>query len=90
MSKVFNVLFLSQRNSARSVMAEAILNHFGKGRFQAFSAGVNPTADVEPIVYELLDHASSMLSFGDLSQAGRRSGFRWTWYTSARCCSRCS
>jgi protein-tyrosine-phosphatase len=57
MSKVFNVLFLSQRNSARSVMAEALLNHFGKGRFQGFSAGVNPTADVDPIVYELLDHA---------------------------------
>ena len=57
MSKVFEVLFLSQRNSARSVMAEALLNHFGKGRFHAFSAGVHPIADVEPIVYELLDHA---------------------------------
>ena len=57
MSKVFNVLFLSQRNSARSVMAEAILNHFGKGRFQAFSAGVRPSANIEPIVYELLTHA---------------------------------
>jgi arsenate reductase len=57
MTKVFNVLFLSQRNSARSIMAAAILNHFGKGRFQAFSAGVHPTADVEPLVYELLDHA---------------------------------
>ena len=57
MSKVFNVLFLSQRNSARSIMAAALLNHFGKGRFQAFSAGVHPTADVEPIAYELLDHA---------------------------------
>jgi arsenate reductase (thioredoxin) len=57
MNKVFNVLFLSQRNSARSVMAEALLNHFGKGRFRAFSAGVHPTADIEPIVYELLEHA---------------------------------
>jgi protein-tyrosine-phosphatase len=57
MSETFNVLFLSQRNSARSVMAEAILNHFGKGRFRASSAGVHPAADVEPTVYELLDHA---------------------------------
>ena len=57
MSKVFNALFLSQRNSARSVMAEALLNHFGKGRFQAFSAGVRPSEEIEPIIYELLDHA---------------------------------
>ena len=56
-SKVFNVLFLSRRNSARSIMAEALLNHLGKGRFNAFSAGVSPTESVDPVAYELLDHA---------------------------------
>ena len=57
MKKAFNVLFLSQRNSARSIMAEAILNHFGKRRFLAFSAGLRPTEAVDALVYELLDHA---------------------------------
>ncbi len=57
MSKIFNVLFLSQRNSARSVMAEALMNHMGKGRFKAASAGVRPVESVDPLVHELLDHA---------------------------------
>src|SRR5688572_9268132 len=57
MNKTFNVLFLSPRNSARSVMAEALLNHLGHGRFRAASAGVQPADTVDPIVYELLDHA---------------------------------
>lgn len=51
---LYRVLFLSRRNSARSVMAQAILNKIGKGRFQAFSAAVDPAPVVEPVVLQLL------------------------------------
>ena len=51
------ILFLSQRNSARSMMAEAIANSIGHGQFEAHSAGVRPTAKVDPIAVELLEHA---------------------------------
>jgi protein-tyrosine-phosphatase len=51
--KVYRVLFLSRRNSARSIHAEAILNRDGKGRFQAYSAGVAPGSAIDPQVVEL-------------------------------------
>lgn len=57
-NKVFNVLFLCTGNSARSIMAEAILNREGMGKFQAFSAGSQPRGQVDPVARHILERAN--------------------------------
>ena len=64
--RVFNVLFLCTGNSARSILAEALLNFEGRGRFRAYSAGSFPKGAVNPMTLSTLQQAG-------LSTGGYRS-----------------
>ena len=65
-NRPYNVLFLCTGNSARSILAEAILNRFGNGKFRAFSAGSHPNGKVNP-------HALKLLQRLGIDTAGLRS-----------------
>jgi len=55
MSPPYNVLFLCTGNSARSIIAEVLLEHWGRGRFRAYSAGSFPKGEVHPLAIETLE-----------------------------------
>jgi protein-tyrosine-phosphatase len=75
-SQPFNVLFLCTGNSARSILAEYLLNRAGQGKFRAYSAGSTPKGEVHPYTLDLLRrmnfdvHSARSKSWSEFAQAG--------------------
>jgi arsenate reductase len=74
--KTYNILFLCTGNSARSILAEVLMNHLARGRFRAYSAGSHPAGAVHPLTLELLRRkgfaveALRSKSWDEFAQAG--------------------
>jgi hypothetical protein len=74
--KPLNVLFLGGRNAVRSIMAEAVLNREGMGRYRAFSAGREPSGKVHPAALDLLSKLNFDVSASLQELAGIRGARR--------------
>ena len=73
--KIFNVLFLCTGNSARSILAESILQREGMGKFNAFSAGSHPKGEIHPYALDLLkqlNHSTKALRSKDWSEFAKK------------------
>ena len=66
-TQALNVLFLCTHNSARSILAEALLNHIGRGKFKAFSAGSSPKDNQQPNPMALATLQKANISIEGLS-----------------------